>query len=201
MNNFKSIGMGIGISAVAAMMLSNPVNGMINFNSVKNSSYSSEIDDTLYPEDEIDDTLYKEADYDNSEDEKVGFCKIKEDEVDEFYGADEALKKYAKYYLRDGYEVYDVELLTKHLKFGLEDPDGNLFEEGIYVTEDFYDSMLSQYVVKCTEDEYNDFKDSFNFVWVNNGHNYYYHYLNDSVYHRISYDYDNGVMIFTEKLL
>ena len=210
MFNIKNFGMGIGLSAVAAMMLTNQANGLINVDRDESTSYSS------YKPDEFDTTIdydydyyYDEyADYDDIDDNDndgdtdhvtLEDCRIYEPS-DISKENDEKLMDMTAVYLEEGYEVYNLfDLSNQNTDLALSDWDDmpDYLRHGLYVTDRYVNPNICTYVVKCTKKEYRDFKTGMSSRWEKEKDYSYYYYFPDNTYHTIRFE--NGYMFYTIK--
>ena len=170
MINIKSLGVGIGLSAVAAMMLANPANGLININGVgssSNTSYSGDVFDA--------------DDYDSIE-----RCRITKPSF--FYDTN-ILYRYAEDNLNKNYKVYDLDGLSINSNYGIG------FSDGIYVTDEIVEPNFSKYIVHCDYDDFDDFRRDLDISW-NRISDYEFYSYDDYTCYTITYDKYDKIMTY-----
>ena len=171
MFNIKSLGVGIGLSAVAAMMLTNPANGLININGVGSSSNTSSVS-------------YK-YDYPST-------CQIYDPDHFEW---DEVFYNYTKKSINNGYQVFDLDGLSINSDRGIKDSNGDFFSDGIYVTDNYDNPGFYRYYIRCDDWEYDNFRIKSKYAWYESYEGNYVYEDDDKTY-TLTYDYDNEIMIF-----
>ena len=201
MINLKRIGTVLGISAIAALLFTNPVfaeGDDENSEAIKHTN-TTFIDQDNYISDE-------------EEIKALKACNIKnfDNKGENSVFSDESTKNDIKYKAKLGYKIIDLAKMADKMRDGLlvdMATDGvgkdEVFNNGVLIIRSYEDDSFGRYICKCNESEFDGFFEEYNYIyWDDHGNDEYTYNLEDSEgrierQYALKYDREKEILDFT----